>query len=715
MDLAKRDPRGSSLPQRTFRRDTTMPRQSTDQPNLEVNAPIRRPDTSDADALARILGLANEVGQNIIGDVAENRRKEDTGAAALDFGTGHKDEKRFAQSRAYRDAWQLQGAKKKAIDIGDEAAAWVTDRLNDSDHPATLDEIDHGLEGIFQKHVTDGQGNLLDFGTPEAKMVLANSLNEIRSNLLPQAQAAIKKQTDGRLLSTWAYNSVHEFYRGGAAIGDPKGRGPITPGDEPLVAPPSTRTIFSRGGTAPISPFNGFGNIKPSSGLGAPREGGSAHNGEDFPVPAGTQIVAPMQGTVVAAFSNARGGNQVRLRMADGAIVGFAHLNSIDVKQGDTISPGQQLGLSGATGHATGPHVHMTVEVGGKKVSPSAYFKTASVPSGLPGGPALVTTGNEPALITAAPDYASASLPPFDFEKAMKEVPSAINKTEAKGFLIQSLINEASTRGDVGLLKGLEDSKRADGTPSFTPDEISKIAQAREVISDRTRAEAKQKRAEMWDENHNRVIQAILNGQPPSVGWLRAQTNAGLLDPDFGYGVERQYESDARTAAAEARSEAREARAEADVSFDADVAGIVALRTAGDLGDASPEGDVALLNSGKLGTGKKALMRFNQLRAAAHAGERQNTQNPNVAIYAGQLKQNFGKAPTGLLAQSLQGGLQANITGMMGWYMAEVRKGTDPAQAYFDTVQKFAPKSKVAADERNKRIQELRAKRLMGQ
>jgi murein DD-endopeptidase MepM/ murein hydrolase activator NlpD len=714
MDLAKADPRVGSRPQRTFRQDTTLPRGNTESPDRVISAQINRPDTSDADALARILGLADEVGQNIAGDFADKKNKEDAAAGAADSAAQAMDPQRFAKVKVYREAYQLQGAKKLAIDIGNEATRRVTDRLNDSDNPATISDIDHVIEDVFQKHVTDQNGKVLDFGTPEAKMVLANSLNEVRSNLLPQALATIKKQTDERLMATVVSNKLVEYSRG-APIGAPPRQAPLPDALAPLpdaqVVPP-TGTYYAPANAKPLAPFAGFGEHI-TSRMGAPREGGSVHNGEDFAVPSGTPIVAPMHGEVIASFSNARGGNQVRVKMADGAIVGFAHLSSRGVNVGDRVDGGQQLGLSGQTGHATGPHVHMTVEVGGKKVSPSQYFANASVPSRLPSGPSLVSTASDPQLTQGTPPstMVGTALPPFDFEGAMKDIPTTVSRATAKAYILQSLINTANERHDIGLLQGLEDSKRKDGTPSLSPDEVANVIQARDQITDRVRVQAEQARKQLWDKNSDQILLAFESDNKPSIGFIRNAAHQGLIDPNTAFSLENWMVNQQQEATREARSEARQAKAEADAAILVDVSSRVALRNAGDLNGASVEEDNALLTSGQLGTGKTGLANYRMLRAAARAGEQENLKNPDVALYAGKLKNNFGKPATGLVAKALSGG-DANFVGIIGLYRSEVAKGTEPAQAYYDVVQKFQPKSKEATALRQQRILELRAKRL---
>jgi hypothetical protein len=477
---------------------------------------------------------------------------------------------------------------------------------------------------------------------------------------------------------------------------------------------PNTSTPFARS-TAALEPFKGFSAGHISSGIGAPREGGSKHNGEDFPVPVGTNIVAPMAGEVVSVFSNARGGNQLRVKLADGSTWGFAHLSNTSVRQGDKIAAGDVIALSGNTGHTTGSHVHVTVkDASGKLVSPSHYFATAKAPSGLPSGPAYVSTADDPQLAQGTPPstHVGTNLPPFDLEGALAQVPPSIDKGQAKAFILQSLVNEANERGDIGLLRGLEESKRKDGTPSLTPDEIATVIQARDTITDRVRIKAEQARKQLWDDNSDKILLAFESDNKPSIGFLRKAAHDGMIDPNFAFSMENWMVNQAQEATREARSEARQANYEAQAAVTADVSSRVALRNAGDLSEATVEEDNKLLNSGQLGTGKFALANYRMLRAAARAGEQENLRRPEVATYAFQLKQKFGKAPTSFLEKSLAGGDKTNFGGMIAFYRSEVAKGTAPADAYNQAIQKFAPTSKDAQQLRLQRIQELRAKRL---
>ena len=85
------------------------------------------------------------------------------------------------------------------------------------------------------------------------------------------------------------------------------------------------------------------------------------HTGVDFVVPTGTSLKSVGAGTVVSAGWGGAYGNQVVIQLADGHYAQYAHLSSLSVSAGQTVTEGQQVGLSGATGNVTGPHLHFEI------------------------------------------------------------------------------------------------------------------------------------------------------------------------------------------------------------------------------------------------------------------------------------------------------------------------------------------------------------------
>jgi murein DD-endopeptidase MepM/ murein hydrolase activator NlpD len=100
---------------------------------------------------------------------------------------------------------------------------------------------------------------------------------------------------------------------------------------------------------------------------GQPR---APHAGADLRAKTGTPIHTTNRGRVVLAKNLFFTGNTVILDHGLGIYSLYAHLSRIDVKVGDIISNGEQLGLSGATGRVTGPHLHWGMRVQGARVDP---------------------------------------------------------------------------------------------------------------------------------------------------------------------------------------------------------------------------------------------------------------------------------------------------------------------------------------------------------
>ena len=89
----------------------------------------------------------------------------------------------------------------------------------------------------------------------------------------------------------------------------------------------------------------------------------NVHHGTDIAVPTGTEIHAPMAGTVILADPDLYyEGGCVFLDLGRGLVSVTMHMSRLDVKPGDTVKQGQVLGLSGATGRVTGPHLHWAIK-----------------------------------------------------------------------------------------------------------------------------------------------------------------------------------------------------------------------------------------------------------------------------------------------------------------------------------------------------------------
>jgi hypothetical protein len=97
------------------------------------------------------------------------------------------------------------------------------------------------------------------------------------------------------------------------------------------------------------------------------------HQGVDFAAPRGTPIVAVADGLVVFSGKRSGYGNMVDIRHVDGLVTRYAHNQANLVKDGQRVRQGQKIATVGATGTATGPHVHFEVLKNGQHQNPIRY------------------------------------------------------------------------------------------------------------------------------------------------------------------------------------------------------------------------------------------------------------------------------------------------------------------------------------------------------
>jgi murein DD-endopeptidase MepM/ murein hydrolase activator NlpD len=98
----------------------------------------------------------------------------------------------------------------------------------------------------------------------------------------------------------------------------------------------------------------------------------SIHAGVDYGVPKGTRVGACASGRVVLAGFRIVTGNSVVIEHLPGVYSLYYHLDSIALSEGEPVAAGAFLGESGATGLATGPHLHWEIRVAGENADPDA-------------------------------------------------------------------------------------------------------------------------------------------------------------------------------------------------------------------------------------------------------------------------------------------------------------------------------------------------------
>lgn len=123
-----------------------------------------------------------------------------------------------------------------------------------------------------------------------------------------------------------------------------------------------------------------LGNLVTASPFGyrvSPITGGSGdfHRGQDYVAQCGTSVLAAASGTVTfAGWHQFGGGNRVVVDHGNGLETTYNHLSSFNVQEGQTVSRGDVVALSGTTGASTGCHLHFEVQVNGEVVDPTGWL-----------------------------------------------------------------------------------------------------------------------------------------------------------------------------------------------------------------------------------------------------------------------------------------------------------------------------------------------------
>lgn len=126
--------------------------------------------------------------------------------------------------------------------------------------------------------------------------------------------------------------------------------------------------------TPSIWPTNGW----PSSGLGwraDPFTGKQAyHSGLDIAAAYGNPVVAPADGYVISTTSDKYYGNFIQINHGGGITTLYGHLSKIEVRPGQRVKRGDEIGKVGATGRAIGPHLHYEVRENNIVRDPMRYI-----------------------------------------------------------------------------------------------------------------------------------------------------------------------------------------------------------------------------------------------------------------------------------------------------------------------------------------------------
>ena len=159
---------------------------------------------------------------------------------------------------------------------------------------------------------------------------------------------------------------------------------PVSPSPGPTTASPKPTKTATAKPTKTTAPKPAW--VIPMAGATVtscygPRWG-TLHAGIDFAMPDGTPIRAAAAGTVVKAGDAGDGyGNSVFIDHHNGYLTHYAHQSRLIVSVGDQVAAGQIIGYEGATGDATGPHLHFEVHQGAmwNQIDPAPFLRARGI------------------------------------------------------------------------------------------------------------------------------------------------------------------------------------------------------------------------------------------------------------------------------------------------------------------------------------------------
>ncbi|MET8350956.1 MULTISPECIES: M23 family metallopeptidase [unclassified Micromonospora] len=171
---------------------------------------------------------------------------------------------------------------------------------------------------------------------------------------------------------------------------------PISPSASPTASPTAASAIPTPTKTATAKPKpKPKKTTKPTPAWVDPMPGasvtscygqrwGTLHAGIDLALPSGTPIHAAAAGTVVQAGDASDGyGNSVFVDHGNGYLTHYAHQSRIAVTVGQKVKAGQVIGYEGATGDATGPHLHFEVHQGmWNQIDPAPFMRARGIDLG---------------------------------------------------------------------------------------------------------------------------------------------------------------------------------------------------------------------------------------------------------------------------------------------------------------------------------------------
>lgn len=273
---------------------------------------------------------------------------------------------------AAREFILLGGCKVLQYTVKDGDNLWSIARAQNMD----MDQIILANPGLAPEKLQIGQ--LLKL-SKESPLITVQGVREVTLNeeipcpveikqdnkLLLGEKKVLKKGVPGERVVTYRITRENGLEIGREVLAE----NVIREASAEVVARGTVTMVASRGGSVRLG-WPCSGGIISAFGM----RSGRMHEGVDIGAGYGSPVAATAGGTVIAAGMRGAYGNCVDISHGGGLVTRYAHLSSIKVRVGQKVERGQLIGLVGATGRATGPHLHYEVIINGQPRNPANYL-----------------------------------------------------------------------------------------------------------------------------------------------------------------------------------------------------------------------------------------------------------------------------------------------------------------------------------------------------
>ncbi|HOV80285.1 MAG TPA: peptidoglycan DD-metalloendopeptidase family protein [Bacillota bacterium] len=238
-----------------------------------------------------------------------------------------------------------------------------------------MDQIVLTNPGIDQEHLDIGQVLYLSKEAPLITVAATRTVTlteevpyqvEVKydEELLPGEKQVIAKGEPGERIVTYRIMKENGLETGREVLEETV----IRQAKTEVVAKNPNTILASRGGIRLDWPC--YGGTVSYFGM----RWGRMHEGVDLGAGYGSDIGAAAGGIVVSAGWNGGYGKMVEISHGGGVVTRYAHLSTINVSVGERVERGEVIGLAGATGNASGPHLHFEVLINGSPRDPLNYL-----------------------------------------------------------------------------------------------------------------------------------------------------------------------------------------------------------------------------------------------------------------------------------------------------------------------------------------------------